>query len=302
MDELLMMKIIFLFIICFGGLIFGILPIYSRFFHKGLKWAYLGSCFSGGIFLSVAIADLLPEATKKSEEAIGSRFPLASVLVLTGYSLILFIEKLAFSSEHHHRHHHHSTVHMKKETTISMAIPQKKLEINSISITLEDIKDNLIDDEPESPDIVESSNSISGIILAIALSIHNLLEGIAVGLQSDEAGFINIVTAVMFHHFFAAFALGINIKDLDKKESLPLLSIFVLSEPIGVAIGIGMSSADVPILSAIFLSLCTGTFLYISCSEIIVEEFSHSVYKYQKYFSYLLGVVLFVSLITIFHE
>lgn len=258
--------------------------------------------------MSVAVVDLFPEAMMRSEEAVGKRIQLSNILVIVGYSLILYIEKIVFkNSEHHHSH--------------SPKEDPKKASFAAVSLLIQENKDRNFSD-PQLQSLIETSaldfikeldkdkekveeeehDLVSGIILAMALAVHNLLEGIAIGLQKDEAGFINLALAVLLHHFFAAFALGINIKDLPKSKNIPLMASFVLSEPIGIAVGIGMSSADLPILDAVFLSLCTGTFLYIACSEIIVEQFSDQQYKYEKYISYLVGCTLFCVLISIIRE
>jgi zinc transporter 1/2/3 len=55
------------------------------------------------------------------------------------------------------------------------------------------------------------------------------------------------------------------------KAVLLLLS-FALSTPLGVAIGLGLSEESI-LVSSILLSLSVGTFVYVSCTEIIQSEF-----------------------------
>ena len=45
-------------------------------------------------------------------------------------------------------------------------------------------------------------------------------------------------------------------------------------------------------IQGILLSVSGGTFLYVSASEVIVEEFAITKYRYTKYFFYLCGGVL----------
>lgn len=52
-----------------------------------------------------------------------------------------------------------------------------------------------------------------------------------------------------------------------RKAFLLLLS-FALSTPIGVAIGLSLSSESI-LVSSILLSVSCGTFIYVSCTEII---------------------------------
>jgi len=49
-------------------------------------------------------------------------------------------------------------------------------------------------------------------------------------------------------------------------------------------------------LEIVFSSLAGGTFVYIACSEVIVEEFSVNEYKWIKMIVFILGAGLITSL------
>jgi zinc transporter ZupT len=77
-----------------------------------------------------------------------------------------------------------------------------------------------------------------------------------------------------------------------------LITLFSLTTPAGIIFGIvlsGMSS----VFEAFFLSISAGTFLYISASEVIVEEFSVGGHKILKFFGFLLGSII-IALFTVF--
>jgi len=46
------------------------------------------------------------------------------------------------------------------------------------------------------------------------------------------------------------------------------------------------------ILEGIVLAMSSGTFIYVAASEVIVEEFAVTKYKFQKFFAYLFGGIL----------
>ena len=85
-----------------------------------------------------------------------------------------------------------------------------------------------------------------------------------------------------------------------------MILIFSVISPIGLGIGWALSSTS-NLVDAIFNSISAGflirvlfninlgTFLYISLSEIIVEEFSISRDKWMKLLFYLLGILLLVG-------
>jgi zinc transporter ZupT len=64
---------------------------------------------------------------------------------------------------------------------------------------------------------------------------------------------------------------------------------------LGVVIGILASSAG-ELVDVVMSSLAAGTFIYIACTEIIVEEFSVNGYRWMKFFFFLLGACIISSL------
>ncbi|CAG9327708.1 unnamed protein product [Blepharisma stoltei] len=215
---------------------------------------------------------------------------------------MLFLEKIVFTKTHHSHAFHDEKEEEEHDDRTPLIYVSSRRRSNSAPICRPDETQSMIsfDETPgtKADEKDEDDNGIiTGLILALALGIHNLFEGIAIGLQKDVSSFIGIATAVILHHFFAAFSLGINIKGLKKSKSLPMLGSFVLSEPCGIAIGIGLSSLEVPLLNGVFLSLCVGTFIYISSSDILAEEFSIPKQKYTKFVAYLCGVGVFLILL-----
>ena len=80
------------------------------------------------------------------------------------------------------------------------------------------------------------------------------------------------------HKPAAALSLGVSLTKnfVDKneeKKALLLLTIFAVATPIGVMFGMALTHSS-DIVEVIFNSFAGGTFIYISASEVIVEEFS----------------------------
>jgi hypothetical protein len=73
----------------------------------------MGNAFSAGIFLAVAVMDLVPDSIERMEEA--GCFPdLAFLIILIGYITILILEKILFSS-HLTSHESHEKSAISKE-------------------------------------------------------------------------------------------------------------------------------------------------------------------------------------------
>ena len=75
------------------------------------------------------------------------------------------------------------------------------------------------------------------------------------------------------------------------------LFLFSFATPIGTTLGIILGDAP-KIVGIIFTSLAGGSFIYVSCSELIVEEFSLPGKRWLKLLSFLMGA-LFIGLLLL---
>lgn len=132
-----------------------------------------------------------------------------------------------------------------------------------------------------------------------ALSIHGLFEGIALGIQTEPKMIFFLGIAILSHKWAESFTLGISFykTNTSYETYIKLIVMFSLFTPLGIIIGMFASGTSL-ILEAIFLSLASGSFIYISASEVIVEEFSVSRHKYLKFLFYFVGAIL-VCLLTL---
>ena len=115
-------------------------------------------------------------------------------------------------------------------------------------------------------------------LLLVALSIHALFEGLALGLFQNIDSMIQVLGALIIHKCILAFSMGINLVQHSFPALMVAKSAFLFSamSPIGFGIGILMltyTSLNVGhILSAIFQAIATGTFLYVTFFEILFHE------------------------------
>ncbi len=136
-------------------------------------------------------------------------------------------------------------------------------------------------------------SNITPYILLVALSIHGLFEGTALGVQKHLKDAIFLGVAILAHKWAESFTLGISFfkSNTERVSYIRMIILFTVFTPLGILIGMFVIGAD-PMTQGIFLAISSGTFLYISASEVIVEEFAITKYKYQKYFLYLCGGLL----------
>lgn len=136
-------------------------------------------------------------------------------------------------------------------------------------------------------------------MLLLALSFHSVFEGIAIGLQNTDAKLVSIFLAVISHKAVMAFSLGLNIaqSNVSRMKFTSSIIMFSISSPIGVVIG--MAVADLPhslpqdICNAILQGVACGTFLYITCFEILPNEMN---LPYKRMWKWLCGAVGFLCI------
>ena len=132
----------------------------------------------------------------------------------------------------------------------------------------------------------------------IALSLHSAFEGLACGLQMNLTAVLNIILAIVIHKGAAASSLGISlVRTFPNNFKLVrwLIFVFSMATPIGVALGMALSKAG-EIYDIVFSSLAAGTFIYIACTEIIVEEFAVPGYRWLKLVVFLVGALIITLL------
>ena len=114
MEELLMIKILFIFAMLISAGATGAVPLYSKSFKQNKCLVSVGNCFAAGIFLLVGLVHLLADSQEAFKEALDEDPPYAYIICIIGYTLILFIEKIMFHHSHSSNsketidYHHHS--------------------------------------------------------------------------------------------------------------------------------------------------------------------------------------------------
>lgn len=279
----------------------GFLIIGCKKLQNSEKFLNFGNCFAAGIFLLVGVVHLLEESQESFNEALEEELPLGYIVALSGYALILMIEHVLLGG------HDHS---MKK--TQDMVIRDDKMndieEIRGQTPLNGDFPKRNVDHISGSSNVIEntkvgrSTDKMPGLILTSALVIHSILEGIAAGIIKNEENLVILCVAILIHNIPAAFSLGIKISDLRNIWRIPLMLAFVSSSPIGIAVGIGLSHLDYPIIQAIFLGLSAGTFIYIGCTEILPEQFHDKKHKWLKFSGFLAGFAPLAILTCFVHE
>ena len=155
----------------------------------------------------------------------------------------------------------------------------------------------------EESEIIKKSDKFP-LVLFLVLSIHSIIAGMSLGLESTLLEGIVIFIAIISHKASAAFSLSVNMVSNNNpvnkiKKSIALFSIMT---PAGILIGgilDNIESSNISIwFEAIFDSLAAGTFIYIAIMEIINEVFEKQS-KRAKIFSFMVSGFSLMTIIAI---
>ena len=303
--------------------LFAYLPFMVKTFKRNKTLVSLSNCFAGGVFLSAGLIHILPEAiegwnkmhdhehehddtlTSKrggafleyvnlrhtgnlkhgSEE--GEPFPWVTFAVLASFSGLLFIDRVLLPGHHghgdDHDHGHNHEAKTDKAPTVKAS---------------EDYND-ISDHGDHFHHIHHSENehvsTLAPYVMVIAVGVHAIFEGLALGLMKDFGGFIGFFMAIIFHKWAECFAVGISFlkNNVPKLNTIVSLTIFSALTPLGVIIGIVFNDARED-FKAILMAIAGGTFLYIAIAEILSEEFNTKSYIFYRYGAYAIGVSMMI--------
>ena len=138
----------------------------------------------------------------------------------------------------------------------------------------------------------------TAVVLVLALGFHALFEGVAFGLMTEITKAGQLALGVVIHKGAEAISLGgaLTKTGFSLCEVAALIFLFSILTPIGGIAGLIFADTSI-IVDTVFMAIAGGTFIYVSCSEMVVQEFDKGGYTWLK----MLLVVLGGATITCLH-
>jgi len=262
-------KVIFQVILTSINVVCWLVPLRSKSFGENKLALSLANAFSGGVFLSLAFGHLIPECVEGFTSSLGHYNEATPyMLVLSGYLLIFFVEKVAFDA--------HEIMH-------EMEHAQDNIDTKAVG------KNN---QKANGGEAAVKNTGRSAVILLAALAVHSILEMVALGLSDSFTDSAILTISIALHQPAESIALLVAFlkSGMPKGQILTFLSIFSAMGPIGVAIGMAVNEFAAPIVDAIMLAIVAGTFVYVGATEVIPEEWEDSEHKWKKFFALMAGI------------
>jgi len=224
-------------------------------------------CFGGGVILTSCLTHMLPDVNEIATAAIAdgsfpnSGLPVAEILVLTGFFMIYLLEE---------------TVHFILERFIH----------------LDDENENHTDNKGHGhshdniavPTGAGIQAAARGFLVVLALSIHDLFEGMALGVASRQSSAWFLLLAFASHKWVISGTLGLK---WARSALRPLIAVLYMTvfcgvSPIGIGIGMALTdprqeeSANGAALIVV-QGIATGSLLYVVFFEILEKERQKSI-------------------------
>uniref|UniRef100_A0A8D8CHU3 Zinc transporter ZIP3 n=1 Tax=Culex pipiens TaxID=7175 RepID=A0A8D8CHU3_CULPI len=244
-------------------------------------------------------------------------FSLGEFLMCAGFFIIYFVEELVHLYLHRHERKMNDAKINELEVAggaimrgtharESIIMRKKNSEIRNGSISTADLISNDLENQKRGiateTEVVRSSSqhphdhhvhhhipptdiddgnlvsSIRGLLIVLALSVHELFEGLAVGLEGSTSTVWLMFGAVSAHKFVIAFCVGVELIVARTKFWLAVAYIFTYSvvSPMGIGIGIllsnGSASDSTQVVSVVLQGLASGTLLYVIFFEVLSKE------------------------------
>ena len=291
------------------------------------------NCISGGVFLAVCLIHLFPEVIEKydivkSRRKLTISYPIPELLVSVGFFIIMLIEHGAMSW----RKNSHSTRApvMTREQAITDTEPllidhdttQESYQNGSGEPVRQQSEERLADchhslrnsyanqyvcetlvphhhHPGQTHKQTEQIHGIRSLILLLALSIHTIFEGLALGLETSTRAVWMLFVALAVHKSIISFMMGLQFTDTFQQTSrvLSYMLTFSIMSPIGICIGtaitaVNQGSFGLDISSMTLQGVATGTFLYVTFFEILQKELGVEDHSITKVLAIILGFVL----------
>ena len=231
----------------------------------------------------------MKEGNEKIEESCGEEgceAAYAYIIMVLSYMLMLLFLKVLTTHSHVH-YHDKDNVEVEPNMPVSDIQPLQEAA-------------EPVDSTEDSKAKVPAPALAAGIMTFIALSVHGIFLGLALGIDNSLTGILNVAIGILAHKWADTLALSFVLRRSKSKYIRPLFMVPLQSlvNPIGILIGMFISEAKSDFLEGFFLCMTTGCFVYFFASDIVSEVFNGKS-SLLKYLIAFLGISIFTVAVSV---
>ncbi|NWZ10146.1 S39A1 protein, partial [Agelaius phoeniceus] len=226
----------------------------------------LVSCFSGGVFMGTFLLDLLPDYLGSIAAALEGlritlQFPLPEFILAMGFFLVLVLEQVTLAQRELAEPPEESRALLPNGSSIQATAPGGG---GGPGV-------------PVGSAVPGAPGALRAAALALALALHAVLEGLALGLREGDAAALRVLLALLLHKGAVAFGLSLELlrSRLRPPAVASCLVLLALMSPLGVGVGTALAAGAGPrqrLCRAVLEGLAAGTFLFVTFLEILPQE------------------------------
>lgn len=259
------------------------------------------NCFAGGVFFATSMLHLLPDVRRDIDAILiqlnkKNDLPLAEFLTSIGVFLVMFLEQSMIQCrQNRSKKMYGGDDYSDENLELQLIDRSQEPEIDDLSQTQSTLllengnlsNGGVVGETPahtssNRPSQIRNASSTRvtrSMVLLLALSTHTVFEGLALGLQQTLRDVWTLFTAILLHKIIMSFAAGLQFAESLRSTSKTVFCILAFSvmAPVGVAVGlavteVGYQGLATRIASAVLQGLATGTFIYVTFFEILMEQ------------------------------
>ncbi|XP_058716489.1 zinc transporter ZIP1 [Poecile atricapillus] len=248
----------------------------------------LVSCFSGGVFMGTFLLDLLPDYLGSIAAALEGlritlQFPLPEFILAMGFFLVLVLEQVTLA-----------------QRELSEPPEESRALLPNGSIQAGVAGGSLGSPVP----VPGGPGALRAGALALALALHAVLEGLALGLREGDAAALRVLLALLLHKGAVAFGLSLELlrSRLRPPAVASCLVLLALMSPLGVGVGTALAAGAGPrqrLCRAVLEGLAAGTFLFVTFLEILPQELGVPQNRIPKVILILAGFALVSAILFV---
>ncbi|CAN6229125.1 unnamed protein product [Urochloa humidicola] len=287
--KALNLKIIAIFSILVSSAIGCTIPSLGRRFpalHPETDLFFAVKAFAAGVILATAFVHILPDAFEK----LGSpclvdgpwkKFPFAGLVAMLAAIATLVVDTIATS--YFQRAHARSAAAVGDlETPVHENVHAHDGHGHSHGMTALMASSSSTSNTDDGAQLIR--HRVISQVLELGIIVHSVIIGMSLGASESSSTIRPLLAALTFHQFFEGIGLGgCIVQARFRLRSVVTMALFFsLTTPVGVAIGIGISSAyneNSPralIIEGVLTAAAAGILNYMALVDLLAEDFMNS--------------------------
>ncbi|KAJ8682334.1 hypothetical protein QAD02_018126 [Eretmocerus hayati] len=251
---------------------------------RSLKYVNCLLGFGGGVLFSTTFLHMMPEVEEHVEDLTGNvipklPIPFAKLLTCLGFFMMYLVEEVVHScTGHSHQHHDDSTPGSNTSSHVNIYANNSIGSFGSVSTPDLKQQEKACDISHTHLDVLNDSlhqGALRGLLIVLGLSVHELFEGLSIGLEGEANHVWYMFGAVAAHKFIIAFCIGVELTSSRTSTILSYIYVcmFAVVSPLGIGIGMGLvgghSAAANGLPAVVLQGIASGTLLYVVFFEIL---------------------------------